>query len=403
MKSTGIDGDLTLRLDQELLIVPGMCKSTLAFPVCALYAVGDETLPKYPEKLTLHRYIELDVIASVFDPDSRRLQNHHNAFSGRIESTISHRTNTDNLSLGAPSQRYARSSRPSTANPTESLDTRAVTPAEVCTDGVLVNLIAYEFPFCLSGKGLLENLFLSRPTDTKLAAKNTSGSSTYESECVEVKATKGRGAFHTSIRLTAAMRDLVSWWRSIRRDARERRRRIPLSTGFSRCFTKASKFVLPIVSSAKIQCSSLTGYAMRLKVGCKATIRLKSSSIPLANIHVLGCLRVAGGVDAAAVVPTCGAVEAVDTVRARLLEQLREAFAGVGAVRTFEDHLVDGGGRAGIQCAGCGVAFVAERGEHGGILIAGVGAVGAKEESVVLRVLCESHFVAYLCIRPEAK
>lgn len=145
-----------------------------------------------------------------------------------------------------------------------------------------------------------------------------------------------------------------------------------------------------------------------LSIILKITLPANPPGQPVRDIAGKGChaaafAQVAGGVDAAAVVPTCGAVEAVDTVRARLLEQLREAFAGVGAVRTFEDHLVDGGGRAGVQCAGCGVAFVAERGEHGGILVASVGAVGAKEESVVLRVICESHFVAYLCIRPEAK
>lgn len=40
MKSIGIDEDLTLCLDQELLIVTGTCKRTFAFPICALYADG---------------------------------------------------------------------------------------------------------------------------------------------------------------------------------------------------------------------------------------------------------------------------------------------------------------------------------------------------------------------------
>lgn len=129
-----------------------------------------------------------------------------------------------------------------------------MTPAEVCTDGVFVNLIAYEFPFCLAGKGVLENLFLSRPTDTKLAVKNTSGSSTYESECVEVKATKGvvHSYFYTADGGDTGSCELVAF---DKKGCEGKETAHPLSTGFSRCFTEASKFVLPIVSSAKIQCS----------------------------------------------------------------------------------------------------------------------------------------------------
>ena len=65
------------------------------------------------------------------------------------------------------------------------------TSAQVCPNGPIVNIIAYEFPFCLAGKGLIEYLFVSRPSNTKLAAIRDTESKSYGSECADVNATKG--------------------------------------------------------------------------------------------------------------------------------------------------------------------------------------------------------------------
>lgn len=120
-------------------------------------------------------------------------------------------------------------------------------------------------------------------------------------------------------------------------------------------------------------------------------------SQPVSNVaskrrHAASLAQVAGRVDAAAIVPARGAVEVAHVVREAghdaalgvgLLQHLRQPVAGVGAVGAVEDHLVDGRGRAGrygggggdVGCGGAGVG--AEGGEHGGGLVAGLGAVGA--------------------------
>lgn len=119
------------------------------------------------------------------------------------------------------------------------------------------------------------------------------------------------------------------------------------------------------------------------------------SSHPVSDIarkrrHAASLGQVAGRVDAAAVVPAGGAVEVADVVRQAghdaalgvgFLQELREAVAGVGAVGAVEDHLVDCRGWAGRKGAAghgdVGGGVGAEGGEHGGGLVAGLGAVGA--------------------------
>jgi hypothetical protein len=63
--------------------------------------------------------------------------------------------------------------------------------AQVCPNGIVVNLIAYEFPYCLATQGILEHAFLSRPSNTKLVAVRDAGSKSYGSECADINATKG--------------------------------------------------------------------------------------------------------------------------------------------------------------------------------------------------------------------
>ena len=114
------------------------------------------------------------------------------------------------------------------------------------------------------------------------------------------------------------------------------------------------------------------------------------SDIARKRRHTASLGQVAGRVDAAAVVPASGAVEVADVVRQAghdaalgvgFLQQLREAVAGVGAVGAIEDHLVDCRGWAGREGAAghrdVGVGVGAEGGEHGGGLVASLGAVGA--------------------------
>jgi len=104
--------------------------------------------------------------------------------------------------------------------------------------------------------------------------------------------------------------------------------------------------------------------------------------------------QVARGIDTAAVVPASGAVEAADVATVGFgaagvgfLKQLQEAVACVCAVGALEDHLVDGRGRARSDGAGCcDVGCAADRGEHGGGLIAGVGAVRTGKVLVYVNV-----------------
>ncbi|GAB7323859.1 hypothetical protein MBLNU13_g07295t2 [Cladosporium sp. NU13] len=128
------------------------------------------------------------------------------------------------------------------------------TIAQVCPNGLVVNVIAYEFPFCLAGQGLLENLFLSRPSDTKLAAVRDAGSTSYGSECADVNATKGvaHSFYYTTDGSGGEFCQLITYDQKACKGVPTTH---PLSVGFSECFSSPKKFVKPLVASAKIVCN----------------------------------------------------------------------------------------------------------------------------------------------------
>jgi len=130
-----------------------------------------------------------------------------------------------------------------------------VTSAQVCPNGPIVNIIAYEFPFCLAGKGLLENLFLSRPNNTKLAAVRDAGSTSYSSECADVDATTGvaHSFFYIADGSDGDICELVAYDQKACGGVPMSH---PLSVGFSECFSSPKKFVKPLIASARIQCNS---------------------------------------------------------------------------------------------------------------------------------------------------
>lgn len=124
---------------------------------------------------------------------------------------------------------------------------------ELCpsNNNIIVNIIAYEFPFCLAGKGLLENLFLSHPTDTKL-------NSAQANECKDVNASKGvpHSYFYTAD--TTGDGDNWEHCELVTFDeegCKGGRTEHDLRVGFSECFTKGEKLVKPIVKSARIECT----------------------------------------------------------------------------------------------------------------------------------------------------
>ncbi|KAM0703684.1 hypothetical protein Q7P35_009623 [Cladosporium inversicolor] len=125
------------------------------------------------------------------------------------------------------------------------------TSAQVCPNGIVVNIIAYEFPFCLAGQGLLENLFLSRPTDTKLSAIQDPGSKWYGSECADVNSTKGvaHSFFYTTDGNYGEFCELVTYDQKACKGVPTTQY---LNVGFSECFSSPKKFVKPLIASAKI-------------------------------------------------------------------------------------------------------------------------------------------------------
>ena len=127
------------------------------------------------------------------------------------------------------------------------------TSAQVCPNGPVVNIIAYEFPFCFAGKGLLENLFLSRPADTKLAAVRDPESKSYSSECADVNATKGvaHSFFYTADGSDVDFCELVAYDQKACEGVPTSH---PLSVGFSECFSSPKKFVKPLIASAQVVC-----------------------------------------------------------------------------------------------------------------------------------------------------
>ena len=130
-----------------------------------------------------------------------------------------------------------------------------VTSAQVCPNGPVVNIIAYEFPFCLAGKGLLENLFLSRPASTKLAAVRDAGSKSYNSECADVNATKGvaHSFFYTADGSDREVCELVAYDQKACKGVPTSH---PLSVGFSECLSSPRKFVKPLIASAQVVCTN---------------------------------------------------------------------------------------------------------------------------------------------------
>ena len=126
---------------------------------------------------------------------------------------------------------------------------------EVCpsNNNIIVNIIAYEFPFCLAGKGLLENLFLSRPTDTKLT-------SAHANECTDVNASKGvpHSYFYTTDTTgNGADSDRCTLVTFDEEGCMGGRTEHSLRVVFSECFTKGEKLVKPIVKSARIECMKI--------------------------------------------------------------------------------------------------------------------------------------------------
>jgi hypothetical protein len=126
--------------------------------------------------------------------------------------------------------------------------------AQVCPNGLVVNLIAYEFPFCLASQGLLEHAFLSRPSNTKLVAVHESGSKSYGSDCADINATKGvaHSFFFTADGSDGGNCELITYDQKACKGVPTSR---SLEVGFSECFSDAKKFVKPLVASAKVVCT----------------------------------------------------------------------------------------------------------------------------------------------------
>ena len=129
----------------------------------------------------------------------------------------------------------------------------SATSAQVCPNGFIVNIIAYEFPFCLAGKGPLENLFLSRPSDTRIPVLQPPGAKTYGSGCVDVNATKGvsHSFFYTADGSGGAFCQLVTYDQKACEGVATA---YPLGVRFSECFSDPERFVKPLVASAKVVC-----------------------------------------------------------------------------------------------------------------------------------------------------
>lgn len=143
-------------------------------------------------------------------------------------------------------------------------------------------------------------------------------------------------------------------------------------------------------------------FFLRISIS-KLPLPTDPSGQPVRNIaskrsHAASLAQIAGRVNTAAIEPARGAVEAADvgvgacsfgrvfeSIGVRFLEQLRQAVAGIRAVGAGKNHLVNRRRRAGCYCASCGdVGGGGEGGEHGGGLVAGLGAVGAKRKGVSL-------------------
>ena len=125
------------------------------------------------------------------------------------------------------------------------------TPPPTCPQNLIVNLIAYEFPFCLAGKGLLENLFLSRPTDTKFVVNHSNPSSS--TGCKAINATKGvvHSFFYTADGSGGEGCKLLTYGE---KECKGKATEYDLSVGFSECFSDPKKFVKPLVASAEVRC-----------------------------------------------------------------------------------------------------------------------------------------------------
>jgi hypothetical protein len=126
--------------------------------------------------------------------------------------------------------------------------------AQVCPNGLVVNLIAYEFPYCLASQGILEHAFLSRPRNTKLVAVRDAGSKSYGSECADVNATKGvvHSFFFTADGSDGGSCELITYDQKACKGVATSR---SLDVGFSECFSDPKKFVKPLVASAKVVCT----------------------------------------------------------------------------------------------------------------------------------------------------
>lgn len=134
-------------------------------------------------------------------------------------------------------------------------DTTSTAPsAQTCPQSLIVNLIAYEFPFCLAGKGLLENLFLSRPTDTKLIVNHSDASNpSGGSGCTAINATKGvvHSFFYTADGGGGQSCKLLTYGE---KGCEGTPTEYDLGVGFSECFSDKKKFVKPLVASAEVRC-----------------------------------------------------------------------------------------------------------------------------------------------------
>ncbi|KAM0719445.1 hypothetical protein Q7P37_005350 [Cladosporium fusiforme] len=128
-------------------------------------------------------------------------------------------------------------------------------PAQIPNqDPVLVNIIAYEFPFCLASQSeLLQNLFVSRPTDTKLVTSSSGSGQKSESECRDVNASKGvpHSFFYTA---DGAVEGCELWTFEEESCGGEKTVRELGGVGFSECFSRPEKFVKPLLKSAKVVC-----------------------------------------------------------------------------------------------------------------------------------------------------
>lgn len=140
--------------------------------------------------------------------------------------------------------------------PTATSATPAPAPATIPPQNpIVVNLIAYEFPYCLSStSSLLQNLFLSLPTDTKLVTSHSSNKpQDSSSECKDVNASKGvpHSFFFT------ADGDLegceLRTWEEVGCKGEGEGRRLD-GKGFSECFTRPERFVKPLLRSARVVC-----------------------------------------------------------------------------------------------------------------------------------------------------